>query len=456
MTDQHKRPGWLALTLVAIFVTGMLSGKMLESKGLAQQAETYEELRPFTEVLNQVQRNYVEEPKTKDVIYGAIRGMLNTLDPHSAFMPPDVYKEMQVDTKGEFGGLGIQIGLKEQRLTVIAPIEDTPADRAGIKAGDRILKIDGVSTKDVNLMDAVNKMRGPKGTKVTLTIERDDVPDPFDVPLNREIIRIHSVRHKMLENGIGYLRLTQFQEQSGNDLEKALDAVRGQKAESLILDLRNNPGGLLTAAVEVSELFIPKGKTVVSIRGRQSKAEEYTADGAHPILDLPLIVLVNEGSASASEIVAGALQDWGRAVVVGTTTFGKGSVQTIIPLSDGAALRLTTAKYFTPKGRSIQNTGIDPTIVVRAAPAKETNASRRQAVRERDLERHLKNESEPQTPSAPQEAPDLTPIPDEPRDGGDEDLQLQKAIELLKSWTVFKGLLIQPETVPDVAQGKSI
>ncbi len=456
MTDQHNRPGWLALTLVAIFVVGMLSGKMLESKGLAQQAETYEELRPFTEVLNQVQRNYVEEPKTKEVIYGAIRGMLNTLDPHSAFMPPEVYKEMQVDTKGEFGGLGIQIGLKEQRLTVIAPIEDTPADRAGIKSGDRILKIDGVSTKDVNLMDAVNKMRGPKGTKVTLTLERDGVPDPFDVSLNREIIKIHSVRHKILDNGIGYLRLTQFQEQSGSDLEKALDALHGQNAQSLILDLRNNPGGLLTAAVEVSELFIPKGKTVVSIKGRQGKPEEYTADGAHPILDLPLIVLVNEGSASASEIVAGALQDWGRAVVVGTTTFGKGSVQTIIPLSDGSALRLTTAKYYTPKGRSIQNTGIDPTIVVRVAPPKETNASRRPALRERDLERHLKNESEPQAPGGPQDTPDLSPIPDEPRDGGEEDLQLQKAIELLKSWTVFKGLLIQPQAGPDVAQGKSI
>ncbi len=456
MIDRQKRPGWVPLGIIAIFLAGVLSGKVLESKGLAQQAETYEELKPFTEVLNQLQRNYVEETKTQDVIYGAIRGMLNTLDPHSAFMPPDMYKEMQVDTKGEFGGLGIQIGLKDERLTVIAPIEGTPADRAGVKAGDRILKIDGLSTKDVSLMDAVNKMRGPKGTKVVLTLERTGTPEPIDVSLIREIIKLQSVRSKMLDDQIGYLRLTQFQEQSGKDLTKALDTLRAQKVQSLILDLRNNPGGLLTAAVEVSELFLPKGKAVVSIKGRQGKSEEYTADGPHPTLDLPMIVLVNEGSASASEIVAGAMQDWGRAVVVGTTTFGKGSVQTIIPLSDGSALRLTTAKYFTPKGRSIQNSGIEPTITVRVAAPKET--ARRPPVRERDLDRHLKNESEQQAPSGPQEetAPELAPLPDEPSTskGPDEDLQLQKAIELLKSWAIFKDLLIQPQAAPDVAQQK--
>ena len=454
MIDQRRRSGWLSVGIVAVFLAGMLSGKVLESKGLAEQAETYEELRPFTEVLNQVQRHYVEETTTRDVIYGAIRGMLNTLDPHSAFMPPEMYKEMQVDTKGEFGGLGIQIGLKEERLTVIAPIEDTPADRAGIKAGDRIVKIDGASTKDVSLMDAVNKMRGPKGTKVVLTVEREGVAAPFDVSLVREIIKIRSVRHKMLDNGIGYLRLTQFQEQSGKDLTKALDALRSQKVQSLILDLRNNPGGLLTAAVDVSEMFLPKGKAVVSIKGRQGKGEDYTADGPHPILDLPMIVLVNEGSASASEIVAGALQDWGRAVVVGTTTFGKGSVQTVIPLSDGSGLRLTTAKYYTPKGRSIQNTGIDPTITVRIAPVKE--GPRRPAVRERDLERHLKNESDTPAPTTPQETPELTPIPDEPRVGPDEDLQLQKAIELLKSWAVFKDFLNKPQDAPAEGAGNGI
>ena len=453
MIGQSKRSGWLPLLAGIIFLAGMLSGRLLESKGLAQQAETYEELQPFSEVLHQVQRNYVEEVKTKDMVYGAIRGMLNTLDPHSAFMPPDNYKEMQVDTKGEFGGLGIQIGIKDDRLTVIAPIEDTPAERAGIKAGDKILKIDGVSTKDVSLTDAVNKMRGAKGTKVNLTLGREGVAQPIEVSLTREIIKIQSVRSKMLDNGIGYLRLTQFQEQSGKDLTKALEGLHGKNMQSIILDLRNNPGGLLSAAVEVSELFLPKGKTIVSIKGRQEKAEEYTADGAKPYLDLPMIVLVNEGSASASEIVAGAMQDWGRAVVVGTTTFGKGSVQTIIPLSDGSGLRLTTAKYYTPKGRSIQNTGIDPTITVRATSARD--GSRRQITRERDLERHLKNETESGSGSPPIEsAPEPTPVPDEPRqETEEEDVQLQKAIDLLKTWNVFKGLLTQPVPQPDVVQG---
>jgi carboxyl-terminal processing protease len=223
--------------------------------------------------------------------------------------------------------------------------------------------------------------------------------------------------------------------------------------QSLILDLRNNPGGLLTSAVEVSEQFLPKGKVVVSIRGRQAKAEEYAADGAHPILDLPMIVLVNEGSASASEIVAGAMQDWGRAVVVGTTTFGKGSVQTIIPLSDGSALRLTTAKYFTPKGRSIQNTGIDPTIVVRNVVKGDV---KRQVIRERDLERHLENKSSPQVPDESREPAELAPIPDLPRDGAgpDDDLQLQKAIELLKSWAIFKDFLTPPTPPTEASQGK--
>jgi carboxyl-terminal processing protease len=303
-------------------------------------------------------------------------------------------------------------------------------------------------------MDAVNKMRGAKGTKVTLTLEREGTAKPIDVALTRETIKIQSTREKMLDGGIGYVRLTQFQEQSGLDLAKALDSLRNQKAEAVILDLRNNPGGLLTAAVEVSEQFLPKGKVVVSIKGRQGKGEEYAADGEHPILDMPLIVLVNEGSASASEIVAGAMQDWGRAVVVGTTTFGKGSVQTVIPLSDGSALRLTTAKYYTPKGRSIQNTGITPTIVVRNVVKGEV---KRQVVRERDLERHLQNETAPPAPAESQDPAELSPIPEVPADGAgaDEDLQLQKAIELLKSWAIFKGLLDQPPPPTEASQGHS-
>ena len=343
----------------------MLLGKGWERTGHA--TETYEELKTFSEVLTQVQKNYVDETKVKDLVQGAIRGMLSTLDPHSAYMTPDMYKEMQVETKGEFGGVGIQIGVKENRLAVIAPIEGTPAYRAGIKAGDFITKVNDETTKDLTLMDAVQKMRGPKGSKVNLTIQRDGTPDPLQFTLVRDTIKIESVKSKVLDN-IGYVRLTQFQESTGRDLSKVLKQFKDQKLQSTILDLRNNPGGLLTAAVEVSEQFLPGGKLVVYTKGRESKKDEWIAKGKDQMDDSPMIILVNEGSASASEIVAGALQDYGRAVIVGTTSFGKGSVQTILPLGDGSGLRLTTAKYYTPKGRSIQSTGITPDIVVKSQP----------------------------------------------------------------------------------------
>jgi carboxyl-terminal processing protease len=441
-----KRVLILVMVIILTMTVGFLMGRGLETKVLADN-DSYEDLKVFTEVLSVVQKNYVEEVKTKDLVYGAIKGMLNTLDAHSAFMPPDVYKEMQVDTKGEFGGLGIQIGVKDNRLTVIAPIEDTPASKAGIKAGDSIVKVDDESTKDMSLMDAVEKMRGPKGTKVTLTIQREGAPDLLVFTLTRDIIKIESVRSKVLENNIGYVRITQFQELTDKDLIKALSKLREQKVQSLILDLRNNPGGLLTSAVEVTEDFIEPGKLIVYIKGRDGKKDEYTSNGKDPWLTQPMFVLVNEGSASASEIVSGALQDWGRAVILGTTTFGKGSVQTILPLSDGSGLRLTTAKYYTPKGRSIQNTGIVPDIIVKPAPIKEASGSEPAPppLREKDLERHLKNEGKEQAPSpdgkikAPPGGQGTSLSPSE---GGkdEEDTQLQKAIELLKTWRIFKGL----------------
>jgi carboxyl-terminal processing protease len=348
--------------VVIALVSGVLIGKGWERTGHA--TESYEELKTFSEVLSQVQRNYVDETKVKDLVQGAIRGMLSTLDPHSAYMTPEMYKEMQVETKGEFGGVGIQIGVKENRLAVIAPIDGTPAQRAGIKAGDYITKVNDEPTKDLSLMDAVQKMRGPKGTKVNLTIQRDGSPDPLQFTLVRDTIKIESVKSKVLDN-IGYVKLTQFQEATGRDLGKVLKQFKEQKLQATILDLRNNPGGLLTAAVEVSEQFLPSGKLVVYTKGRESKKDEWFAKGKDQMDDSPMIILVNEGSASASEIVAGALQDYGRAVIVGTTSFGKGSVQTILPLGDGSGLRLTTAKYYTPKGRSIQSTGITPDIVVK-------------------------------------------------------------------------------------------
>ena len=366
MEQNPRRRRWVLAPMVMVaLVLGVLLGKGWERTGHA--TETYEELKTFSEVLTQVQKSYVDETKAKDLVQGAIRGMLSTLDPHSAYMTPEMYKEMQVETKGEFGGVGIQIGVKENRLAVIAPIEGTPAHRAGVKAGDFITKVNDESTKDLTLTDAVQKMRGPKGSKVNLTIQREGTPDPLQFTLVRDTIKIESVKSKVLDN-IGYVRLTQFQESTGRDLSKVLKQFKEQKLQSTILDLRNNPGGLLTASVEVSEQFLPGGKLVVYTKGRESKKDEWIAKGKDQMDDSPMIILVNEGSASASEIVAGALQDYGRAVIVGTTSFGKGSVQTILPLGDGSGLRLTTAKYYTPKGRSIQSTGITPDIVVKPQP----------------------------------------------------------------------------------------
>src|SRR3989454_8740788 len=421
MEQSPQRRFWMLGPMVVVaLVLGVLLGKGWERTGHA--TETYEELKTFSEVLTQVQKSYVDETKVKDLVQGAIRGMLSTLDPHSAYMTPDMYKEMQVETKGEFGGVGIQIGVKENRLAVIAPIEGTPAYRAGVKSGDFIIKVNDEPTKDLTLMDAVQKMRGPKGSKVNLTIQRDGTPDPLQFTLVRDTIKIESVKSKVLDN-IGYIRLTQFQESTGRDLSKVLKQFKDQKRQSTILDLRNNPGGLLTSAVEVSEQFLPGGKLVVYTKGRESKKDEWIAKGKDQMDDSPMIILVNEGSASASEIVAGALQDYGRAVIVGTTSFGKGSVQTILPLGDGSGLRLTTAKYFTPKGRSIHGKGITPDIVVEAPkpPA----------------------DQKPQSPS-------LDPMEDLKKD-----VQLQRALEIIKAMRVlehrFNGSA-QAQTAPQATQ----
>ncbi len=445
--EQERSRRWLYLLLMVTLSLGI--GVFLE-KGLERTghaSETYEELRTFSEVLTQVQKHYVDETKVKDLVQGAIRGMLSTLDPHSAYMTPDMYKEMQVETKGEFGGVGIQIGVKENRLAVIAPIEGTPAFRAGIKAGDFITKVNDESTKDLTLMDAVQKMRGPRGTKVNLTIQRDGTPDPLLFSLVRDTIKIESVKYKVIDSTIGYVRLTQFQEATGKDLARALKQFKEQKVQGTILDLRNNPGGLLTAAVDVSEQFVGNGKLIVYTKGREGKKDEWFSKTKETLEDSPMIVLVNEGSASASEIVAGALQDWGRAVIVGTTSFGKGSVQTILPLGDGSGLRLTTAKYYTPKGRSIQSTGITPDIVVK--PQTQVVAK----VGDKDgKEADQKTAKAPAAVKEPAAKPaddaahkNGTAVPAPPLDAGGEvaledDVQLQKAVELLKTWKIFKEL----------------
>ncbi|ULA64940.1 MAG: Carboxy-terminal-processing protease [Nitrospira sp.] len=450
MEQQPRGKSWIiGPMMVVAIVCGVLIGKGWERTGHA--SETYEELKTFSEVLNQVQRHYVDETKTKELVQGAIRGMLSTLDPHSAYMTPEMYKEMQVETKGEFGGVGIQIGVKDNRLAVIAPIEGTPAQRAGIKAGDFIVKVNDETTKDLTLMDAVQKMRGPKGTKVNLTIQREGTPDPLQYTLMRDTIKIESVKSKIIDN-LGYVRLSQFQEATGRDLGKAIKQFRDQKVQGAILDLRNNPGGLLTAAVDVSEQFLPNGKLVVFTKNRDGKKDEWLAKSKDQMDELPIIVLVNEGSASASEIVAGALQDWGRAVIVGTTSFGKGSVQTILPLGDGSGLRLTTAKYYTPKGRSIQSTGITPDIVVKlptAVPAKDGKSGEQSP--EAKAVKPAQGKEKEAAPSSNGKAPEdaatkggAAPQPPPVDSAGDpaleQDAQLQKAVELLKTWKIFKEM----------------
>ena len=452
MEQNQRRRFWMLGPMVIVaLLFGVLIGKGWERTGHA--TETYEELRTFSEVLTQVQKNYVDDTKVKDLVQGAIRGMLSTLDPHSAYMTPEMYKEMQVETKGEFGGVGIQIGVKENRLAVIAPIDGTPAQRAGIKAGDYITKVNDESTKDLSLMDAVQKMRGPKGTKVNITIQRDGTVDPLQFTLVRDTIKIESVKSKVLDN-IGYVKLTQFQEATGRDLGRVLKQFKEQKVQSTILDLRNNPGGLLTAAVEVSEQFLPNGKLVVYTKGRESKKDEWFAKGRDQMDDSPMIILVNEGSASASEIVAGALQDYGRAVIVGTTSFGKGSVQTILPLGDGSGLRLTTAKYYTPKGRSIQSTGITPDIVIKPQPATmvakaETKPgdSPEGKTSKPPVTAAPGKEQSAATPKGVEDgvqkngaAPPASPLDLSGEPSLEQDVQLQKAVELLKTWKIFKEL----------------
>jgi carboxyl-terminal processing protease len=419
---------WALVLTVAL--AGIVVGRW--SVGLVNaEVEGYESVKVFTETLSIIKKNYVEDVKTKELVYGAIKGMLNSLDPHSGFMTPEAYKEMQVDTKGEFGGLGIQIGMKDNILTVIAPIEDTPAYKADIKAGDKIIKINDESTRDMSLQDAVSKMRGPKGTPVKITIVREGWKDPKDVTIVRDIIKVKSVKYKMLEDGVGYVKLTQFQEQTASDLSNALSKLNDGKLSSLILDLRNNPGGLLNSAVDVSSQFLPAGKLVVYIKDKGGEKTEYKTGGSRPSYDkVTMVVLVNQGSASASEIVAGALKDWRRAVILGVQTFGKGSVQSVIPLSDGSGLRLTTARYYTPSGTSIQSKGIVPDITVKIEG--KNGAKEHPVVREKDLERHLRNEGEEKKTVEPETAPIEVSEKD--------DIQLQRALDLLKTWKVFKEL----------------
>ncbi len=382
----------ILILLVSIHATFVIAKKEKDPNA----DNVYRNIELFTKVLSIVKKDYVDEKTYKELIYGAIKGMLTSLDPHSSFMPPESFKEMQVETTGEFGGLGIEITIRDGVLTVVAPIEDTPAYKAGVKSGDKIIKINGESTKDMTLMQAVKKLRGKKGTKVTISVFRQGLKKLKDITIVRAIIKIHSVKSKLFENRIGYIRITQFQQRTDKDIVNSLHKFKKifGNIKGLIIDLRNNPGGLLSQAVKVSDIFLKNGK-IVYTKGRVANSEmEFDAKDDGTEGDYPIVVLVNGGSASASEIVAGALQDHKRAVILGTQTFGKGSVQTIIPLADNSAIRLTTAKYYTPSGRSIQAEGITPDIIVEQKILKPDNATNHFFLKEKDLIGHLKGNKE--------------------------------------------------------------
>ncbi|MDO9309094.1 MAG: S41 family peptidase [Deltaproteobacteria bacterium] len=414
----------------------------------------YESIELFTDVMAIVKKSYVEEVDTKKLIYGAINGMLASLDPHSSFMPPDTYKEMKIDTKGAFGGLGIEISIKDGVLTVISPIEDTPAFKAGIKSGDQILKIDEKFTKDLNINDAVKRMRGLKGTKVVLTIMRDGFDKPKEFPLERDIIQVKSVRSALMDGGYGYVRIAQFQEKTDEDLGKALKVLKEQnkgELKGLVLDMRNDPGGLLDQAVRVADHFVPDGQMIVYTEGREKDSKmQFTAKKGGKEPAYPIVVLINGGSASASEIVAGALQDHKRAIVMGTQSFGKGSVQTIIPLSDDSGLRLTTARYFTPKGRSIQAKGITPDIVVERVELPKESAAKKDGMhlREKDLENHFETEVKPGTTGDVKKEEKKDEKKEEKKDERTQrleenlknDYQAMRALDLLKGWELIKSM----------------
>lgn len=433
----------LNLTILVILLVGLsaiFAWERLSIQRVSAEDQTvYENLQIFSDVLDIVKENYVQEVDNEELVEGAISGMLKTLDPHSSYLDPDAYKELQVETKGSFGGIGIEITIRDGFLTVVSPLEGTPAYELGIQAGDQILRVDGEPTKEMTLMDAVKKMRGPKGTNVVLTIMREEFTKPRDFVITRATIAIRSVRSKTLEPGYGYIRLSQFQSSTARDLRKEIAKLEQEhkSLKGLILDLRNNPGGLLDQAVKVSDEFLNEGLIVYTggrLKSQDMRFEAHMNTRPH---SYPIVVLVNEGSASAAEIVAGALQDHKRAVVVGVKTFGKGSVQTVMPLRNGAALRLTTAIYYTPSGRSIQAKGIEPDIVVeRVIPARvEGDIDGSKAIREEDLQNHMDGD-EGELSDSKSDAEQQSTIKKELA----RDNQLARALDVLKSWEILSQM----------------
>jgi len=434
------------------------------SSSTGQHNDRYENLELFNRVLHFVESNYVDEVKNRTLIEGAIKGMLETLDPHSNFLPSDLYKDMQIDTSGKFGGLGIEIGMKDNILTVLAPIEDTPAWKAGLKPNDRIVKINSESTKGMNLVEAVSKMRGKPKTEVVLTIYREGFDKYKEIKIIRDIIKIQSVKNELLESQFGYVRLTTFNENAAHDVKKAIEEMQKKaKLRGLVFDLRMNPGGLLDQAVEVTSLFIDEGVVVSTIgRNRDQKDVKYARKGI-AFKEFPVAVLVNSSTASAAEIVAGALQDHHRAIIMGQPTFGKGSVQTVIPLPPDMGLKLTIARYYTPSGRSIQEKGVQPDIHLEEFDPKLLAQARlkNEGFRERDLKGHMVNtdasedsgakdfkkeeldalskdskdgKDKKKDKTSKEDADDMTPYRVNPK----EDYQVKQALTALKSYEVFQ------------------
>ena len=421
----------LLIGLAAAFCLGPL---WVAHAGQAENAVQLpiEDLKIFAEIFGKIKSDYVEDIDDSQLLNDAIKGMLNGLDPHTVYLDPESFREMNIDTHGEFGGLGLEVTMENGVIRIVAPIDDTPAHKAGLKSGDLIISMDGVQVKGLSLGESVSLMRGKPGSEIVLTIVRKDRPEPFEVTLKRAIIQLESVRAELLETGFGYVRVIQFQTGTATSLRQQLARLAreaGTALKGLVLDLRDNPGGVLDGAIQVSDTFLRDG-LIVSTRGRAEDSEvTFSASPKDYLNDAPLVVLVNGGSASASEIVAGALQDHGRALILGTTTFGKGSVQTILPMLNGAALKLTTARYYTPNDRSIQATGITPDVVSQPAESSQTLDRDASRLRESDLAGHLENELEKDQNATVDTKTDPLLF---------SDLQVREALNILKGMVIAR------------------
>jgi len=433
----------LGLGLMLGVMLAIGQGVLADKRGAQYSVESIplEDIRSLSEVFGKIKQNYVEDVEDKVLLENAIRGLLSGLDPHSAYLDKKAFTDLREGTSGEFGGLGIVVGMEEGFVKVISPIDETPADRAGVKSGDLIIRLDDKNVKGMSLEDAVKIMRGKPKTDILLTIVREGADKPLKIKITRAIIKVQSVRSKTLEKGFGYIRVSAFQERTGSDLRKAISKLKRdnnkKNLKGLVLDLRNNPGGLLSAAVEVSDAFLEQG-VVVSIKGRdESNTMTHSAKGMDLINEAPIIVLINGGSASASEIVAGALQDHKRAIIMGTQSFGKASVQTVVPLGNGSALKLTTARYYTPNGTSIQAKGITPDIVLDDVKVSEKDDNGFKRTKEKDLAGHLSNgDGEEEESTGKKDSKDK----DSKLTLAKEDYALYEALNLLKGISLVKSL----------------